>query len=92
MKFTQEQIDEIPKFYIDDYPLDFDSWRFQMINDMPRWLQGHVIAGDAEEEIFEWLCRNQLGLSIKEYYDSKVAKNYFENNILIEYKPRKLEE
>ena len=91
MKFTAEQFEELGgEIYCDDYPLNFDyDLSFKIFNDMPRELQGEIVKWgfqDCNEEIFIWLCENQLSMTSSEYYESEVADNYFENDIFIEYK------
>ena len=90
MKFTLQQFTEIGPFYIDDFPInDRDqSLMFQVFNHLPEHIQGAVISWGfsdtpTKENIFEFMCENQLGMSIDEYYDSDIHKQFMdglENN------------
>lgn len=98
MKFTKEQFENIGPFYMDEFPINSSNQdlMFAIFNDLPETIQGNAISfgcqdSEVQAAIFIWLCRNQLGLSTEEYYKSEVAKDYFENGVLIKYKSRILE-
>lgn len=90
MKLTREQYDEIGKFYLDDFPVSSNQdIMFELFNNLPNHIQSVAIAWGFNDtvfrdNVFEFLCKNQLGLSCKDYYKSDIAKDYFNNGVLIE--------
>ena len=90
MKFTKEQFEEIGPFYIDDFPINDNDQdlMLQVFNCLPSDEQGLAIAWGCNDtvfrdNVFELLCDTQLGMTCAEYYESKVAKDYFDNGTLI---------
>ena len=90
MKLTREQYDEIGKFYLDDFPISSkQDFMFELFNHLPNNIQSEAIAWGFSDtvfrdNVFEYLCDNQLDMTCKEYYESEVAKDYFDNGVLIE--------
>ena len=90
MKLSREQFDEIGRFYMDDFPIDSSNqdFMFELFNHLPSHIQSEAISWGFNDtvfrdNVFEFLCKNQFGMSCKEYYDSEIAKNYFDNNVLV---------
>jgi hypothetical protein len=96
MKLTREQFDEIGKFYLDDFPVSSNQdIMFELFNNLPSHIQGEAISWGFNDtvfrdNVFEFLCKNQLGITCKEYYKSKIAKDYFDNGVLIELDSEKM--
>ena len=97
MKLTREQYDEIGKFYLDDFPVDSrdQDLMFEIFNLLPK--QERMLAIEwgfsdtvFRDNVFEFLCKNQLGMTCKEYYKSEVARNYFDNRIAVKIDFEKL--
>lgn len=90
MKFTREQFDENGKFYLDDFPISSNQdIMFEVFNHLPSHIQSDAIAWGFNDtvfrdNVFEFLCKNQLGMTCTEYYKSRIAKDYFDNGELIE--------
>jgi len=89
MNFTKEIYDKVGKLYIDDFPIEeTDELCLQILNSLPQHLQGLVISwgcSDTEvrDSIFELLCQ-RLGFgSASKYYGSDIAKNYFEQGVML---------
>lgn len=97
MKLTRDQYDEIGKFYVDDFPIDCrnQDLMFEIFNYLPKhermlaieWGFNDTVFRD---NVFEFLCENQLGMTCKEYYKSDIARNYFDNGVEIEIDMEKL--
>ena len=90
MKLTREQYNEIGKFYLDDFPVSSNQdIMFDLFNHIPSHIQSVAIAWGFSDtvfrdNVFEFLCENQLGMTCENYYKSKIAKDYFDNGVLIE--------
>lgn len=90
MKLTREQFDEIGKFYLDDFPVSSNQdIMFEIFNCLPSCIQSDAISWGFNDtvfrdNVFEFLCKNQLGMTCDEYYKSKIARDYFDNGELIE--------
>ena len=90
MIFTSEQffieLGGREYFAIDDFPLDWwdNSLLHEVFNCLPEDIQGEVVSWGfdtvVKEKIFGFLLETQLGMSFEEYYDSDIAKEYFEND------------
>lgn len=84
MKLTRKQYnEEIEDFYIDDYPIDNSDAElmFKVFNLLPTDLQCDALKwGSSDTEFrgnsFEYIVKNQMGMTIKEYYDSVIFKNW----------------
>ena len=91
MVFTREQFDELGKFYIDDFPISSNQdFMFNLFNSLPNHEQGLAIQWGFNDtvfrdNVFELLCESQLNMTCEEYYKSKIAKDYFDNGVLIEF-------
>jgi len=91
MKLTRAQFDEIGKFYLDDFPInDSDqNLMFDIFNNLPthekmlaiEWGFNDTVFRD---NVFEFLCKNQLDMTCEDYYESEIAKDYFDSGYLIE--------
>jgi len=78
MKLTREQYDKIGKFYIDDFPISSEQdFMFEVFNKLPKhermlaieWGFNDTVFRD---NVFEYLCDNQLCMTCEEYYQSKI--------------------
>ena len=97
MKITREQFDEIGNFYLDDFPIDSSDQNlmFEIFNNLPKhermlgieWGFNDSVFRD---NVFEFLCKNQLGMTCIEYYKSDISKNYFNNRITIDIDFKKM--
>jgi len=101
MKITRQQYDEICEdsgnFYMDEFPInDADQdLMFELFNNLPpheislaiEWGFNDTVFRD---NIFEFMCENQLNMTCEEYYKSDIARDYFDNNKLIELDFNKL--
>jgi hypothetical protein len=94
MKFTREQFEEIAdgrQLDVDDLPFSLTrEQQFLLFNHLPQTLQGLAIMwgiGDTEwrEALMEFMIDNLFGWSIKEYYDSEIAKEYLKKGVKIEF-------
>ncbi len=91
MKFTKEQFNELGKFYLDDFPIN-DSNQDVMLNIfnvLPNHLQGLALSWGLSDsvfrnDVFEYLLKKLLNMSVDEYYESKIAKDWFDNGVEIE--------
>jgi len=96
MTITREQFDKIGKFYLDDFPISSkQDFMFELFNNLPKHEQMLAIEWGFNDtvfldNVFEYLCYNQLGMTCKEYYKSKISKDYFNNDVLIEFDFNKL--
>ncbi len=91
MKLTREQYDEIGNFYVDDFPVDDSNqdFMFELFNYLP--LHAKVLAIEwgfndtvFRDVVFEFLIKNQLGMTVDEYYNSDIFDNYHNYHTLIE--------
>jgi len=96
MKLTRKQYDEIGKFYVDDFPITSNQdFMFELFNNLPthermlaiEWGFNDTVFRD---NVFEFLCKYQLGMTCEEYYESKISKDYFNHGVLIEFDFNKL--
>ena len=91
MVISREQFNELGKFYIDDFPISGNQdFMFELFNSLPKNLKGLAIQWGLSDtvfrdDVFELLCKNQLNMTCEEYYNSKIAKDYFDNGVLIEF-------
>lgn len=99
MKINREQYDEICKdgnFYVDDFPISSNQdFMFDLFNLLPKYEQSLAIEWGFNDTVFRdnvftFLCKNQLNMTTKEYYDSNISKQYFDNRKLIEFDFKKL--
>jgi hypothetical protein len=91
MIFTKEQYDNfIAPIYLDDLCInDKDQeMMFLVFNKLDQLLQGEIISWGASdtvvrEKLMKYLCDKLYGMTIEQYYESEIAKNYFENGTTI---------
>lgn len=88
---------KIGQFYINDFPIDSDNQdlMFEIFQRLPKhekMLAKEYGCNDTvfRDNVFEFLCKNQLGMTCREYYESDIAKNYFDKNITIKIDFEKL--
>jgi len=88
MKFTKKQFDEIGPWYFSD--LCFDSMNQSMMlkifNLLPSHLQGLAVSWGCDDsvfrdDVFEFLLKNQFDMTVEEYRESNIGKDFFVNNI-----------
>lgn len=100
MKFTKEQYDELIKdggFYIDDAPFDTDKEdMFRVFNALPQVDQGEVVKWgfqdtEVRDIIFTYIIRNQFDMDTDTYYESDIATDYFNNDVVLSINYEKLE-
>jgi len=90
MKLTRQQFDEIGKFYLDDFVINSSDQdlMFKVFNCLPKhermlaieWGFNDTVFRD---NVFEFLCKNQLNMSVDEYYKSDIFKKYLNNREFI---------
>jgi len=91
MKFSREQFDSLGDFHIEDFPINQDDkdLMFEIFNHLEKHEQGMAISWGVDDtvfndNVFKYLCQTQLGMSVEEYYQSQIAKDYFDNGKLID--------
>lgn len=91
MKFTKEQFEELGKFYIDDFPInDSDQdLMLKVFNSLPYEQQGLAISWGLNDtvfrdNVFEYMCETQLGMSVDEYYKSEIYEEYHKDRKFID--------
>lgn len=90
MKFTKEQFEEeFGEFYIDDFPInDSDQdLMLKVFNALPSEEQGLAVAWGMNDtvfrdNVFEYMCETQLGMSVEEYYKSDIYREYNEGKYI----------
>lgn len=87
MKITKEQFNEIGKFYLDDFAIDDSDQNlmFKLFNHLPiheRMLAIEWGFNDTvfKDNVFVFLCKNQLNMTVDQYYKSDIFKKYLNNN------------
>ena len=100
MKIKREQYDKLcnenGNFYIDDFPISSNQdIMFELFNHLPSHEKSLAIEwgfNDTvfKDNVFEILCKSQLGMTGVEYYNSDICKNYLDNGELIELNFKKI--
>jgi hypothetical protein len=90
MKLTREQFDEIGEFYLDDFPIDDgdQDLMFKVFNCLPKYEKGLAIKWGFNDTVFRYnvflfLCKNQLNMTVDEYYKSNIFNKYLNNSEFI---------
>jgi hypothetical protein len=91
MIFTKEQYYfYIAPIYLDDLCINDKDQEimFLVFNNLDQLLQGEIISWGASdtvvrEKLMKYLCNKLYGMTIEQYYESEIAKNYFENGTTI---------
>jgi hypothetical protein len=97
MKLTREQFNDIGNFYLDDFPINSSNQdlMFEIFNNLPKhermlaieWGFNDTVFRD---NVFEFLCENQLNMTCEEYYKSDIFKKYFNENVTIDIDFKKM--
>lgn len=83
MKFTEEQFEEILEhnkaIYMDDLP--FEDQGLEFFNNLPVSFQSDAMkwgVNDTEfrDNLFEYLIKNQFGMTVDQYYKSSLFEKY----------------
>lgn len=90
MIFTKEQFKAIGPLYLDDLCINDEDQDMMYIvfNQLPQKLQGEAISHGCSdslvrEKIFKYLCDKLFGMTIDQYYDSEIFKNFQKDNTLM---------
>jgi len=90
MKLTRQQFDKIGEFYLDDFAINSidQDLMFKLFNHLPsneRMLAIEWGFNDTvfKDNVFEFLCKNQLNMTVDEYYKSDIFKKYLNNREFI---------
>ena len=91
MKLSRQYFDSKGDFYMDDFPIDCTNKdvMYKIFNDLPTEIQCLAISWGLSNTVFrdrafEHACKTYLKMDCKRYYQSQIAKDYFEKGILIE--------
>jgi hypothetical protein len=86
MEFTKEQFEEIGPWHFHDLCFDSSDQDFmhKIFNLLPSHLQGIAISWGCDDSVFrddvyEYLVKNQFGMTCEEYRNSEIGKGFFKN-------------
>lgn len=86
MHFTKKQFEQIGPWYFHDLCFDSSNQEFmrKIFNLLPSHLQGIAISWGCDDSVFrddayEFLVKNQFGMTCEEYRNSEIGKEFFEN-------------
>lgn len=91
MEFTREQFDYLGPFHQKSFAIDSSdqNYMFKLFNNLPESIQGKALTFGMDDfefldDVLEILCETQLDMTISEYYESDIYKEYSKSGKTIE--------